>query len=410
MTETSQPARPVAFAIVYVAATFGALLCFIPLIGLILPQRVAEIVPDDSITAMSRILLAGGIASSVCNIAGGWTSDRLLLRQGSRMPMVGAGMVATLASFAAMGSAGTIGALSWAFVAFQIAFNLLFAPLVALASDHVIDAHKGRLFGMLSLAMPAAQGVTTLIALSDIEGIAARLAAVGLAILLLLAPLIAFGQRYAGPQIEARQQPPHSDERHRGVRLGGNFAYAWMSRFLIQCGGVAVSAYLLLHLRALAADADTALAVDAIYGKIMAYSLLGAIVIGPIVGFLSDRSGRRLTFLLCAIMLVAVGCTMIAASTSWQGVALGYGLFAIGMSGFLTLDGAIIAQIVGQGDARGAQLGILNLTNTLPAILVPGMLIGLGGTVETTTTTLFWIIAGAALLGLACATRIGPIR
>lgn len=410
MTTEGGGARLPVFAAVYLAATFGAFLCFIPLIGLILPQRVSELAPAGSVDALSRILFAGGIASSLGNIVGGWSSDRLVHRHGTRFPLIGVGLVATLVSFAAMAMAASTAALLFAFVVFQLAFNLLFAPLVAVASDHVADAHKGRLFGWLSLGMPAAQGVTTLLALSSVEGIGARLALMGMLVAISLMPLLVIGPRVAGARIAPRFHMMSDPAQQPSGQLTRSFAYAWISRFLIQCSGVAVGSYLLIHLQTLSSDLPTAASADEVYGRILAWSLVGATLTGPLAGYLSDRTGYRLALLLLAILLVAAGCGVIATAGNADGVAVGYCVFAIGLSGFLALDGAIIAQIVGQGDARGTMLGVLNLTNTLPAILVPALLIVMGGVNRASTTTLFWMIAGAALLGLASASRINSIR
>lgn len=408
MTEQAAQPRIGRFIALYALANVGAFLCFVPLIGLFLPQRALAIAPDTGVRLLSWILLAGAIGSSLANLAGGWISDRLIRRHGSRLPMVSAGLAMTLASFVALALAATPWMLMAAFLLFQICFNMLFAPFNALAADHIDDAMKGRAFGLLSLALPCAQLSVVAIVGLEIQGMAERLALVGLLVAAAILPLLLVGKAAAGPVIEAAPRAenwPSAIEPEVGLKA--DFVRAWIARLLIQCAAVAGGSYLLVHLAQAGRagrEAETWFA---------ALSLI-ALIIGPLVGLLvgrwSDALTRRRPFLWVTALLVMLGAATLGLSQGWPAVAAGYAIFAIGLTGFITIDGALIAQLVGQRGKRGMRLGLMNLTNTLPALLVPIVALLANQEGEGVTELLFLAVAAGASIAAILVAKIKTIR
>lgn len=393
------------FALLYMVANVGAFICFIPLLGLLLPQRAMALAPDDGVRLLSAILLSGAVAASLANIAAGRLSDWQLDRHGSRLPMVAAGLAATLASFAALAAAATPAALLAAFLLFQLCFNLLFAPFNALATDHVADAIKGRMFGLLSLGLPLAQLVIVGLVGLGIEGIAARLAVIAALGSIAILPLLLFGRASAGPPMAppamfdayAEALPPPS-------RLRRDFVLAWVARLLIQFAAVVAGSYLLIHLAVADRAGNRA---EAWFSALSLTALVLGLIVGLVVGRWSDRVARRRPFLWATALLVALGCALVGIGTSWLTIASGYGLFSIGMIGFLTIDGAVIAQLIGKAGRRGSRLGIMNLTNTLPSLIVPLLALAFGWI---TTAVTAWLFLAAALGALIAAALVAALR
>lgn len=408
MTGDRTAASPALFNALYAVAHVGAFFCFVPLLSLILPQQVVLLSRGDATTSLSWVLLVGGIASSLANIAAGWCSDRLADRRGSRIAMIGYGLAATGFSYVLLAKAGTFAELLIAFILFQIAFNTLFSPLIALPSDHVADQDKGRVFGWMSLAMPLAQCAVIALAWSSADTMAMRLAVVGVAAILLILPFIFFGPGLVAHRpVPADRATVPAVAVGQGRRIVTDFAYAWISRFLIQCSAVAVGSYLFMHLSRLSLVQRGGASVQDTLGNLILISLSGAVITGLFVGFWSDRTGRRLPFLRATATLVGVGCIIMAISGDWRWTAVGYGLFTIGLSGFLTIDGAMIAEIVGKGGLRGTRLGVVNLTNTLPAIFVPLLSLTLGSMISFSTATLYGLVAAGSM---CCLIFIGRIK
>lgn len=69
--------------------------------------------------------------------------------------------------------------------------------------------------------------------------------------------------------------------------------------------------------------------------------------------------------------VTAAGLLLLAAEPAWLLVILAYALFNAGLMTFLSVDSAMIAQMLSDHPSRGKLLGYMNLTNTLPGIVTP---------------------------------------
>ena len=166
---------------------------------------------------------------------------------------------------------------------------------------------------------------------------------------------------------------------------------------------------MLIHLSTLSMEARGGATVDDLFGTTTLISLGTGLSVGLLTGIWSDRTGRRRPFLYFASLLVALGFAAMGLATSWQVLIAGFSLFAAGFAGFLTIDGAIIAEIVGNGEDRARRLGIINLSNTLPTMVVPGLSLMIGQFGATATPTLFGCIAAGALVSAWSTSRIRSI-
>ncbi len=398
------------FGWLYATANLGAFVCFIPLIGLLLPQKAMLLSPAGDIALLSWILLGGAIASSLANIVAGWISDRTLQRNASRLPMIGVGLAATLATIAALAAAQTPATLFAAYLLFQLCFNLLFAPFNALATDHIPDAMKGRMFGLLSLALPLSQLAIIAIIALDVQAQPAAFALVAAVATVTILPLLLFGRTAAGPPLAAGGDGSGPAPAPAPLALPSrDFALAWSGRLLIQCAAVAASSYMLVHLVAVAGRHPQGGSAEIWLGRLSVIALVVGLAVGVTIGRWSDRTTRRRPFLWASALLVAAGCAMLAITDSWSVIVGGYAVFAIGLTGFLTIDGAVIAQIVGRSGHRAARLGIMNLTNTLPALLIPGLVLMIDGTSPAAIAALFLCVAVGALLAALLASMLRTV-
>ena len=399
------------FALAYVTANIGAFLCFIPLISLLLPRRMAELDPTNSLVATSWALLTGAIAASVAHILAGAISDRVMARFGTRLPMIALGLIATMAALPFLASATTVTHLILAFALFQACFNMMFAPLGALVTDHVADGDKGRMFGFLNLALPVGQGAIFVIAQSGVTSMGTILSLIALVALLCLLPLLLDPQLWRGrsPVGEAaKEAPPLVHPYQRTVSL--DFVRAWGARLLVQCASVAVGSYLFLFLTGLEGSGTGQGSASHWYGQLSLLAAVLGVIAGWTIGHLSDRSGRRRPFLWLSALAVAGGCAVMASAEGRLQLDLGFGLFAIGLSAFLTIDGALVAQLVGSSPNRAFLLGILNLTNTLSGVIIPAITIAMGQLAGATAIWLFALSAAGALVAAGLALTIRSIE
>ncbi len=385
----------------YAVAFFGAHLSFIPLFALLLPRRVAAVAPDQAIALLSILLLVGGITASIAHIVAGRFSDRWLRRHDNRRGVIAIGLVALACAQLLLAFATSEAALLVAIVAFQLGLNVLFAPLGALLADHVADARKGRVAGWLNATLPLSSLGTALAAFlfpSDGPGGFLMIAGIGgLAVLPLLLgwPLGRVADRDApGPTARTAASPD----------LRGDYVRLWCARLLIQLGAAFVINYFFLYLVQREPGRDA----SSLTGMLAALATVLSFASAIAAGHWTDRQGRRRAPMIVAALACAIGLLAIAISPPWPVVVTGFILFHVGLIAFLSVDSAMVTQLLASHERRGELLGFMNLTNTLPAIVVPALtLLSVRSNAIPDWPVAF---AGAGALALAAAAILGRIK
>ena len=128
--------------------------------------------------------------------------------------------------------------------------------------------------------------------------------------------------------------------------------------------------------------------------------MLVAFPLTVLLGRISDRLGPRKPFLFASAVAGAGGLALMASGTDLTHAAAGYALFSCATAIFLSLHSAYAMQLLPSPRRRGRDMGVMNLTNTLPAILapilalwlVPGRGFGL----------LLTVLAGALVIAAIC--------
>jgi MFS family permease len=292
---------------------------------------------------------------------------------------------------------------------FQLSFNFLFSPLGALLADRVPDELKGRAAALLNLGMPMA---TLSIALLSIPGLAdegVRLALIAGAIILTILPLVWFIRKPAKAIVtKSAGTLPAADS---AVRK--DFLWAWSARLLVQFSGAVMLGYLLYFLQDVVQYTSLfpSERVDQGMGKLTLAATPVTIVFGIFAGTMSDRSGLRRPFLMIAPLAIAAAILTMSLYPSWPVIFICYMVFVCGLTIFLTTDAALVAQLLAGDRARARKLGIMNLTNTIPAIIAPATALLLSGAVmeSDALVRLMQIAATLAVLAAFAASRIRTI-
>ena len=111
-----------------------------------------------------------------------------------------------------------------------------------------------------------------------------------------------------------------------------------------------------------------------------------------------------------AAALVAAGALVVfAKAPSWPLLMGAYVVFQAALIVYLAIDSALVTQLLRGHPRRGTVLGLMNLTNTLPAIILP--LITLQGLNHASSSvTLPHTIIACAAACIAAAMLVGCIR
>ncbi|WP_242115828.1 MFS transporter [Sphingomonas lacusdianchii] len=353
---------PRGFVALYTLAYCGLFVAFMPFVSILLQVKVAAIDPANRVTLLGQAVLGGALVASIANIAAGWLSDLRWRRSGSRRGPIALGLVLIAFAFAAVHAASTATALLVAIALWQVALNLMFAPMVAVMADEVPDGAKGRVSGLLGISHPigvlSAAAVTAPLFATE----AARFAAnVALAAVMIVPFLLFVRERGAGGGAHAAAPATTALARRDLIR-------AWVARLAMQVAGNGLTAYAFFHFSdRWRGQGDAAGPV----AQAMAV-VTGVVVVATILaGRWSDRVGGRKPFLGGATLLVVTGLIGMALAPGFLGAAIGYGVTQTGLSVFLALHSALAMQLLPSPATRGRDLAILNLTNTVPACVPP---------------------------------------
>jgi len=355
--------RPTRFLLTYALANAGGVIGFLPLLTLLLPLKVEGVAGEARLGLLTATVIAGAIAASLSNLLFGWLSDATVARghgRGRRGWAAG-GLIATALAYGGIALAATPGQIVLAVVAFQTALNALLAPLMAIMADEIPDAQKGVTGGLLSLANPMASGVLAILVGLAWLGEPVRLGIVVAVVAVCLAPLLL---------TRARPLPIVDEPRAMVGMHRRDLAAAWCARLLMQLSSIVLQLYLLYYFESVASGVALP-AMAARVGNLLTVSFVVALPIAVAIGRLSDRLDRRKPFLLAAAIVAALGLVGMAFARDWTTGAAAFALFAMGSGVFLPLQNAFSMQLLPDPRHRGRDLGLLNLTNTLPSLLGP---------------------------------------
>jgi MFS family permease len=157
-------------------------------------------------------------------------------------------------------------------------------------------------------------------------------------------------------------------------RLHPDFAWAWITRLLVNVGNHMVTLYLLFFLRD-AVRLKESQGLDPEFGVLILTGLYAAMVILTSVlgGRLSDRMGRRKPLVITSSVVIAVASLILGFAPTWAGALLGATVLGIGFGAYLAVDFALITQVIPAAFDRGRDLGVINIANSLPQVIAPAI-------------------------------------
>lgn len=393
LTVDAGPRQTRGFLYLYALAISGGAVAYVPFLTVILPAKVAKLAGGDAISLLAYITFAGAATASITNILFGWLSDRRYQRR----RWIAFGMVTSSAMLVVIPLAETPGMLMLMVIGWQICLNMMLAPLAAWAGDTVPDGQKGMLGGLLALA-PAIGGISGIIATWRADA-AFEYGPMVTAILVIAiaGPLLIFGRPLAMP-ILTESAPLRA---HPATAQSGHaVAYMWAARLLVQISEAALFAFLLLWLRSVDSqftDRDVAI--------IFAIAAVISVVVTLRLGHWSDQSGRAIFPLTCCAAVAAIGLAVMAAQINLTMAVAGYAIFGVATRAFLALHSSQTLRLLTNPKTRGRDLGLFNLTNTVPSIIMPWLIVALVPNFG--FAALLWLLAGLAMIACLLLAAMG---
>lgn len=360
-------AQPLWFLLLLAAATAGGSIAYIPFLTVLLPLKITTMMGSEDVGALAEVTFFGAIIASVTNIAFGMLSDR----SGSRVPWILAGMVASGAALVAIGFSENLSQLLILVMVWQIGLNMMLGPLFAWAGDCVPDQQKGLLGGLLAFAPATGAVAGSIVTLDAFSEPQIRLAVVATLVALMVLPVTIFGRGRERPEL-MRPVFDRPDEKDGSLHDRATVAKMWSARFLVQISEAGLFAFQLFWLRTLVSDFH-----ENTVANIFTIILLASVPLALWLGRWSDRNARPIAPLAVCAVLTSIGLIIMVLADEITFAIGGYVVFGIAATIFLSLHTGQTLRVLPKPQHRGRDLGIFNLTNTVPSLVMPWLTLAL---------------------------------
>lgn len=368
----------------YALAVSGGAVAYIPFLTILLPMRATGLAGDGALNMLAIAAFLGAIAASLANIGFGWASDVTRARR----PWIFAGLLLSSSLLVAMPWASSPAMLVALIVFWQIGLNMMLAPLGALAGDSIPDSQKGLLGGLLALAPALGALSGAIVTLQGFTLFEDRETLVAMLVILMVAPVLLVGKPVPMPNLMQRNvNADPFDARVRATRKAA--IRMWLARLLVQIAEASLFAFLLLWFRSLDPDFGEN---DA--ANIFALVLGIAVFLALAIGRWSDRVSRPMVPLIGGSGAVVIGLLVMAFAPGLPVAIAGYVVFGLASSIFLALHSSQTLRVLPRTHTRGRDLGIFNLTNTVPSLIMPWLTLAL--VPDYGFDALFLLLAGLA--------------
>lgn len=358
------PARLSAFLWLYALAWAGGAVAYVPFLTILLPIRVANMVGEQRVEWLAYMTFFGAIAASLGGVGFGWLSDR----SGVRRPWIVAGLIGTLVLMMCVPLAHGPERLLGLIIVWQLTLNMMLGPLSAWAADHVPAAQLG-VFGGLLAVSPALGSVAG--ALVTIPGLAnpdQSLALVGLLVAACVVPALVF----ARPADDSEDPNGSRPAEAFGANLGPAAGAMWVARLLVQICEATLFAYLYYYFRTIDPSRDAGW-----IARLFSIVVCTAVPAALLIGRWSDRRSKPIIPLVVAALTLSVALVTLASARSPGQATAAYVVFGFATTIFLSLHSAQTLRVLVRADHRGRDLGLFNLTNTAPSLIMPWLTIAI---------------------------------
>jgi MFS family permease len=374
-------------------------------IQVLLAQQAEQVAPGDKEFVFGLVTGLGSAVSVVANPLFGALSDRTTSRFGRRVPWVAGGALAGALALLLLSVAESVLLMGLAWCLAQAALNAMYAALTATVPDQVPVAQRGVVGGWVAVSQTL--GIVGGVGIATVTGgVRAGYVATAVVVLVLVVPyLLGSKDLRLDPAHRPAWSTPHFV---RGFWLSPrrypDFAWAWLTRFLVNLGNAMGTLLLYFYL-------DDAVGYDDPEAGVFVLTVIYAlfIVLSTVVcGAWSDRVGRRKVFVIGAGLVTGAAALILAVTQTWPGALVGAAVLGVGYGVYLSVDFALCTEVLPDEEARAKDLGVINIANALPQVFAPFLgaflIAELGG-----YDTLYAVAAAVCVLGSVLVTRIRSV-
>jgi MFS family permease len=393
-----------------VSYTGGSLLFLAPLL-VSLALKVNDLVGIEAAPrSLATVAGIGSLLAIVANPLFGRLSDRTTSPLGMRRPWMVTGVIVGAAGTLVVATAPNVAVVLAGWCICQVFFNATLAAQTAVLPDQVPPEQRGLVSGILGLSVPIASVVGTYLVQafnhSTLMMFAAPCVVGGAAVLL-------FAWRLPDRRLAAEDRALWSLRElagtfYVGPRRNPDFAWAFLSRFLLVMAYAFLVTYQAYYLLAQAGSAESDVPRQVYLGTLVQSAAL--VCVGPLAGRISDRLGRRKVFVMGAALVYGAALFVIAASSSFNGYLVGMALGGLGFGMYMAVDLALVVDVLPDPMSAAKDLGVLNIAGALPFAVAPALAPGLLSLGHGSYALLYAVAGVSALAGAAAILPVKGVR
>lgn len=358
------------FVLVYALAYAGTWIALLTPVLITIALKIRQLTPDGAAGNHSLVLSIGAFFALASNPFFGRLSDRTAARFGMRRPWLIGGVLGGVTALLIVARAETITMVLVGWCLAQFSFNAVLAALVAVLPDQVPMEQRGTVAGVLGTCMPLGQLAGTFV-VQSVAG--STLAMFMVPALIGAAAILLFAFTLKDRRLDVTQPVRETVSWYWvSPRRHPDFAWAWLSRFLVVLGTAFLTTYQPFYLTDKLGLPD-----EQVPGLIFRSMLVQAsmvVALSVIGGRLSDALQRRKAFVIGGAIVYALGLWIVALADSYTMFLFGMAATGIGHGLYFAVDLALMTEVLPDRERDAAKdLGILNITNALPQSVAPAL-------------------------------------
>jgi MFS family permease len=387
LAEPTAPVRRSWIALLFLA-NIGLWLAIYAPLQVLLPEQVqslhdhitkSNVVPSGTDAVLLSVVMGvGAIAGLIANPVVGALSDRTTSPRGRRHPWTLGCAIVAAAGLLVVAAAPAIAVMAVGWFIAELGLGGMLATLTAALPDRVPVGQRGAIGALIGIS----QMLGTVLGALLVTVIITRLSSGYVACAVIVIGFAAvFTLRTTDEPLPAEYKPDHpvSAALRRlwvSPRAYPDFAWGWVTHFLVNLGNDLGTLYLLYFLSRGAHyhDPQTGLLI------LMALYAVALLAAGSVLGTLSDRSGKRKPFIIASAVVMALAATLLAVSPTWHFALVAAPLLGAGFGTYWSAAPALLTQVLPAAVDRGKDVGLINMAYNAPLVVAPlaaGVVLGL---------------------------------
>ncbi|MFJ9246661.1 MFS transporter [Streptomyces sp. NPDC101776] len=348
-------------------AGFAALYtAYAGLVVVLLPAQIQNLDAAAKESNLALVTMTSSVVTLFAQPIIGALSDRTRGRLGRRTPWMLFGAVGSTLSLLAISHATTLLWLTLMWVAVQVLLNVIQAPLTAVMADRVAP----RRFGIVSAFVGLGSNLGVILAARYAGQLGLGYGVIAAIVLVTVLAFVLLNRDRTRPEAP---EPFSWREFFTGFwvspRQHPDFAWAFVARMTFILGYWGVATYQRYALQDyVGLDAD---AVDSAQQLMSVLALVGTLAGAIPAAKISDRTGRRKIFVIGASVLLALSMAIPLVSPTLPAMYAYALVSGMGFGTYMSLDMALMTEVLPKGAAAGKDLGILNIATNVPQALGP---------------------------------------